>query len=90
MERHDSIFDTSPTIQATNDTNDPFGMFSQQPASTTPEKVPVSNDDPFSIFGGGAAAETSDPVYSTVDKSKKSLAPEMAAISEHDDWDAFA
>ena len=77
LERHDSIFDASPTLVATGpgllgDDFDPFGS----------SAGPSSN-------GGGDATEQ---VYSTVDKSAKRRisAADMTPITENDDWDAFA
>ena len=46
LERHDSIFDASPTIDATKqgDLDDPFGLFSDGPAGTAPEPVYAAID----------------------------------------------
>ena len=75
LERHDSIFDASPTIDATKqgDLDDPFGLFSAGPASD------------------GPASAAPEPVYAAIDKTKKRIsAADMPAVSEADAWDSLA
>ena len=69
MTRQDSIFDASPTIDAT-----------QQ----------GSLDDPFDLFSASNDID-GEPVYSTIDKSKKRIsAGDLPVLSEGDAWDSLA
>ena len=85
LERHDSIFDASPTIDATKqgDLDDPFGLFSAGPASDGPASAGPASDGP--------ASAAPEPVYAAIDKTKKRIsAADMPAVSEADAWDSLA